>query len=66
MNRYFVVATTTIVRHYEVKAENEDDARFIVGLGPTGLRPVARDTQTIIDDVVLLKTYKSKATRKTS
>ena len=50
MEHYLVIATTTTVKHYEVKAQNAEEAREKVA-GNSGLRPVARDTQTTIDDV---------------
>jgi hypothetical protein len=50
MERYLVVATTTTVKHYVVKAQNANEARNKVA-GNSKLRPVARDTQTTIDDV---------------
>ena len=50
MERYLVIVTTTTVKHYEVKAQNVDEAREKVA-GNSRLRPVARDTQATIDDV---------------
>lgn len=51
MEHYLVIATTTTVKHYEIKAQNADEARNKVAGNPTNLRPLARDTQTTIDDV---------------
>ena len=53
LERYLVVKTTTTVRHYEVKAQNADEARNKVA-GNSNLRPVASDTQSTIDDVELI------------
>ncbi len=50
MERYLVITTTTTVKHYEIKAQNADEARNKVA-GNSKMRHVASDTQTTIDDV---------------
>jgi hypothetical protein len=51
--RFFVVATTTMVKHYVIRAQDEDEARMKVELNPN-YKSTARDVQTIIDDVELI------------
>ncbi len=50
MERYLVVATTTIVKHYVVRAQNADEARMKVELNPN-YKSTDRDVQTTIDDI---------------
>lgn len=44
MPRYLVVATTTTVKHYEIKAENTEEAREKVAGNPIALRYADKDT----------------------
>lgn len=55
MESYLVIETTTTVNHYEVLARNADEARDKVALKPADLKPVASDSQTIIDYVERLE-----------
>lgn len=50
MEKFLVITTTTVVKHYEIKANSADEARNKVALNP-GQKFTATDTQTIIDDV---------------